>query len=416
MRLGLIGNPLGHSYSAIIHKRFGGDYFLHELEREELADFLTGGEWDGLNVTIPYKRDVMPFCSELGAAARAIGSVNTLVRRPDGSIFGDNTDYTGFLALSRRVGADFAGKKVLILGSGGTSLTARAVVRDEGAREILVASRTPSGEGMIGYGDIDRHLDADILINTTPVGMFPKEDAVPVEPERFRRLECVLDVIYNPLRTELVRRASAARIPASGGLYMLVSQAEAARKIFGAENRASCEEVYSDLLRSRENIALIGMPGCGKSTVGALVAKALGRKLVDTDEMVERAAGMTVPEIFAAEGEAGFRRCECAAIAEASALRGAVIATGGGAPTFEKNRAALGRSARVYYVERDVALLSTDGRPLSTSRERLREMLAERTPSYLACSDVSVKNDHRPEDTAAEIVRDFNENSCDQRA
>ena len=413
MRLGLIGKPLGHSYSAIIHRKFGVDYFLKELEPEELSGFILHGEWDGLNVTIPYKRDVIPFCDELSDAAKMIGSVNTLLRRPDGSIYGDNTDYSGFLDLAKRVGADFRGKKVLILGSGGTSLTAQAVARDEGAKQVLVASRTPSGEGFIGYDEIERHLDADILINTTPVGMYPHEEEIPVEPERFKHLSCVLDVIYNPLRTELVRRARAAGIPAAGGLYMLVSQAGAAQRIFGAESSLSCDEVYRSLLANRRNIALVGMPGCGKTTIGTLVAKALGRELIDTDELIVRSAGMTVPEIFAAEGEAGFRLREHDAIAEASAMRGVVISTGGGALLRADNRAALNRSARVYFLERDIEALSTDGRPLSTSLERLHEMYKERLPLYFECADMKIENRLRPEDAAEQIVRDHNENTGD---
>lgn len=412
MRLGLIGKPLGHSWSAIIHRMFGGEYFLKELEKEEVANFISSNSWNALNVTIPYKREVIPYCAELGDAARSIGSVNTLVRRADGSIFGDNTDYAGFKALAERVGADFRGAKVLVLGSGGTSLTARAVARDCGAREISVVSRTPSGEGFIGYDELSNRLDADILINTTPVGMFPNERDIPIEPKLFSRLKCVLDAVYNPLRTELVRRARACGIPASGGLFMLVAQAEAARRIFGAECERTCEEVYRELLRSQQNVALVGMPGSGKTTVGRAVAEALGRELVDTDALVVEAAGMSIPEIFEREGEAGFRAREREAVARACALRGAVIATGGGAVLADENRAALRRSCRVYHIERGVDALATDGRPLSTSVERLREMKREREPFYLDAADKTVKNVIAA-DAAREIVRNFNENSCD---
>ncbi len=413
MRLGLIGCPLGHSYSKIIHELFGGEYFLNELQESEVENFLTCGEWDGLNVTIPYKRTVLPYCDELGDAAKKVGCVNTLVRRADGSIFGDNTDYYGFLGLARRAGCDFRGRKVLVLGSGGASLTARCVARDEGASNVYAVSRSPSAADEISYDDALRHhSDAEIIVNATPVGMYPHEGASPIDIAAFPQAKFVLDAIYNPLRPELVLDARKQGAAAVGGLYMLVAQAARAREIFGAPNERSIDEVYLRLLCDMQNIALIGMPGCGKSTIAAELAKALGRKVVDLDARIAEAAGMSIPDIFEREGEAGFRDRESTELEKACLERGVVIATGGGSILREQNRKALRRNCRVYLIERDLEQLDTDGRPLSTSVERLREMAIERRPFYLDAADKTVQNVIL-NDAVSEIARDFNENSCD---
>lgn len=413
MRLGLIGCPLGHSYSKIIHELFGGEYFLKELQENEVGNFLVHGEWDGLNVTIPYKRTVLPYCDELGDAAKKVGCVNTLVRRADGSIFGDNTDYYGFLELARRAECDFRGRKVLVLGSGGASLTARCVARDEGASEAYAVSRHPSADGEISYDDaLRRHSDAEIVVNATPVGMYPHEGASPIDIASFPAIKFVLDAIYNPLRPELVLDARKQGAAAAGGLYMLVAQAAKARELFGAPNERSIDEVYRRLLCDMQNIALVGMPGCGKSTIAAELAKALGRKVIDLDTRIAEAAGMSIPDIFEREGEAGFRDRESAELEKACLERGVVIATGGGSILRERNRKALRRNCRVYLIERDLERLDTDGRPLSTGIERLREMAVERRPFYLDAADKTVRNVIL-NDAVSEIVRDFNENSCD---
>lgn len=413
MRLGLIGCPLGHSYSKIIHELFGGEYFLKELPEDKVGDFLTRGDWDGLNVTIPYKRAVLPYCAELGDAAKKVGCVNTLVRRADGSIFGDNTDYYGFLGLARRAGCDFRDRKVLVLGSGGASLTARCVARDEGAREVYAVSRHPSADDEISYDDaLARHADAEIVVNATPVGMYPKETASPLDLSVFPNVKFVLDAIYNPLRPELVLNARKLGATAVGGLYMLVAQAAKAREIFGAPNERSIDEVYRRLLRDMQNVALVGMPGCGKSTIAVELSKALGRKVIDLDERIVETAGMSIPDIFEREGEPGFRDRESAELERACLERGVIIATGGGTVLREQNRKALRRNCRVYLIERDLERLETDGRPLSTSAERLREMAVERRPFYLDAADKTVLNVILSR-AVNEIVRDLNENSCD---
>lgn len=413
MRLGLIGCPLGHSYSKIIHELFGGEYFLKELQADEVCDFLTCGEWDGLNVTIPYKRAVLPYCSELGNAAKKVGCVNTLMHRADGSIFGDNTDYYGFLGLARRVGCDFRDRKVLVWGSGGASLTARCVARDEGAGSVYAVSRNPSADDEISYDDaIREHADAEIVVNATPVGMYPNEAASPLDLSSFPKVKFVLDVIYNPLRPELVLDARKRGVTAIGGLYMLVAQAAKAREIFGAPNERSIDEVYRRLLHDMQNIALVGMPGCGKSTIAIELAKTLGRKVIDLDERIVESAGMSIPDIFEREGEPGFRDRESVELERACLERGVIIATGGGSILREQNRKALRRNCRVYLIERALEQLETDGRPLSTDAKRLREMAVERRPFYLDVADKTVRNvilSHAVD----EIVRDVNENSCD---
>jgi shikimate dehydrogenase len=314
----LIGKTLGHSYSAEIHRAFGKyPYELKALPPEALGEFLSGGDFDGMNVTIPYKSDVIPYLDEIDDAARKIGSVNTVVRR-DGRLVGHNTDYAGFLSMAERAGISFAGKKVLILGTGGTSLTAQAVVRDAGASEVVVLSR----RGESSYATLPRHLDSQIIINSTPVGMYPQNGEELIELRRFSRVEGVLDVIYNPLRTRLIDTAERLGIPSSGGLWMLVAQAALASGYFAGERptESEVEAVYRSILTEKENIVLVGMPGCGKTTVAGLLAERSGREVIDTDRLVTEAAGMPIPEIFARYGEAEFRRLESEA-AEAAGKR-----------------------------------------------------------------------------------------------
>lgn len=406
-RFGLLGARLGHSYSPLIHSLLGDyDYRLFEKEEEELAEFLSLPDLGGLNVTIPYKRKVLAWCDALSPAARAIGCVNTLIFGQGGDrtggkpyVYGHNTDYDGFVYLARRAGVDFTGKKTLILGSGGTSLTAAYAAGRLGASRVIRISR----QGPDNYENLDRHRDAEIIVNTTPVGMYPQNGGQLVEPADFPRLRGVLDVIYNPLRSRLVLEAREQGIAAEGGLAMLAAQAVAASRLFTGLSAAkeSTEEVLEKLRAQVENIVLIGMPGCGKTCIGQAVAKASGRPFLDTDKLVEAAAGREIPRIFAEEGEAGFRAREREAVARAGKERNAVIATGGGAVLTPENRRALAQNGRIYFLERELDLLATAGRPLSKD---LPELYRRRLPVYQAAADLTIINDRLPEDTVSDIL------------
>ena len=410
---GLLGRKLGHSWSVPIHKALGCQgYRLIELEPEELAVFLRREDLGGVNVTIPYKRDVMPLCDEIDPGAQAIGSVNTIVRRSDGTLRGYNTDIDGFCYMARRAGISLTGEKVVILGSGGASLTAQAAARREGAREVVVISR--SGEN--NYENLSRHADAGIVVNTTPVGMFPGNGAAPVDLTAFPQCRGVLDVVYNPRRTALLLQARELGIPCCDGLPMLVAQAKAAEERFfeTAIPDGENERILRQLRREMGNIVLIGMPGCGKSTIGQLLAEKTGREAVDIDQRIAERAGCSIPEIFARGGEAEFRALEREETARAGALTGKILLTGGGAVKTPENYAALHQNGRVYHLLRDLETLPTDGRPLSQGAD-LAAMWRQREPLYRRFRDVTVDNNGAPEDTVDAIWRDFCENSDTER-
>ena len=406
MEYGLIGARLGHSHSPRIHRAFFDyDYVLRELKAEELPAFLEERNFKGLNVTIPYKQAVIPFCDALGETARRIGSVNTLVVRSDGSLFGDNTDHYGLCYAIRRAGISLSGKHVLILGSGGTSLTARAAAEDLGAERITVVSR----RGPVDYGKVYDLQDAGVVINTTPVGMFPQNGASPLDLSRFPELTGVVDVVYNPLRTALQLQAEVLGIPHTNGLDMLVAQAKLAGEIFtGTEvTEEKLDAVCREMTALVTNVVLVGMPGSGKSTVGQAVAEALGRAFFDADAEIERQAGKTIPDIFSGEGETVFRELEHRVLTELGKKNGVVIATGGGAVCFERNLPPLWENGRVYRLRRPVGELPTDGRPLSTSLRRLEEMEREREPFYRRAAQVTVDNSGPLEQTVEAILKDF---------
>lgn len=404
---GLLGRRLGHSWSVPIHKALGREgYRLFELEPEQLGDFLRREDVGGLNVTIPYKRDVMRFCGVIDPAAEAIGSVNTLVRR-DGKLWGYNTDIDGFLYMLRRADISLAGKKVVILGSGGASLTAQAAARMEGAREIAVVSRS----GPDNYETLpERHGDAEVLINTTPVGMWPHMDGAPVDLRRLSGLTDVADVIYNPGRTDLLLQAEALGLRHAGGLSMLVHQAKRAEELFFDKPipDGETEAITARLWREMTNLVLVGMPGSGKTTVGKLLAERSGKSFVDLDGEIARRAGMSIPEMFASQGEGPFRQLEHEVLTEACAKSGQIIATGGGAVLREENRAAMRRTGRVYRLRRRLEDLPTEGRPLSQAG-RLEEMERLRDPLYAAAADREIWNVNSPAEAAGEIWRDFYE-------
>lgn len=403
---GLLGRRLGHSWSVPIHRALGcGSYRLIEVEPEQLSAFLAREDIGGLNVTIPYKREVIPCCAGLDRGAREIGSVNTLVPGPDGRLWGYNTDLAGFRYMARRAGVDFAGKKVLVLGSGGASLTVRAAAGMEGAREVVVISRN----GPDNYQNLDRHRDAEILVNATPVGMWPQMDASPVDLTRLPGLTGVLDLIYNPLRTRLLLQAEELGIPRAGGLAMLVEQAAAAEQLFFGKDIPAerTEAILAGLWRDRANLVLVGMPGSGKTTVGRALAALSGRDFLDLDAEIVRRAGKPIPYIFREEGEEAFRELESRALAEVTAEKnGWILATGGGAVLRAENREAMGRTGRVYFLRRALELLPTEGRPLS-QKGSLEEMVRRRLPLYEKAADLAVENRGTPEEAAQEIWRDF---------
>lgn len=400
-KLGLIGEKLGHSFSPAIHTKLGTpDYSLFELKPEELEAFLERGDFDGLNVTIPYKKAVIPYCAELTEQAKRIGSVNTIIRRADGTLLGHNTDYDGFLYMIRSSGVEVQGKKCLILGTGGASLTVRTVLEDLSAGEIVFISRT----GENNYQNLDRHADARIIVNTTPVGMYPRNGEAPLNVRAFPALEGVFDLIYNPARTRLMLDAERLGIPAVNGLGMLVAQAKAASERFRDISIPDhvVEDITREIEKQTKNLILVGMPGCGKSTIGRKLAARLDRPLVDTDEEIVKRIGCTIPEYFASHGEEEFRKREHEVLRDFSARSGQIIATGGGIVTRPENMDPLRENSVVVFLRREIEKLPTRGRPISQSSD-LHELYEKRRPLYEAAADVTVDN-IRPEQAVEEIL------------
>lgn len=402
LKCGLLGEKLGHSYSPQIHSMLADyEYKLFEKSPEELEDFLRSGEFDGLNVTIPYKKSVMPYCAELSSTAAQIGSVNTIVRRSDGSLYGDNTDAFGFENLIVHNGIEVKGKKALVLGTGGASVTAQAVLKNLGASEVVVISR----KGEDNYENIAKHADAEIIANTTPVGMYPNNGKAAVDLTQFPKLSGVLDVVYNPARTALLLQAEKLCIPCAGGLYMLVSQAKRSCELFTGKSIPDSEidRIERVLSHQMQNIVIIGMPGSGKTAVSTMLAERLGRKIFDTDTIVSEKAGMTIPEIFAAQGEAGFRKLETEATAEVGKLSGNIISTGGGVVTVADNYELLHQNGVIVWIERDTNKLARDGRPISLSSD-LNELYAARLPLYERFADIEADNNGDINDTVNAIM------------
>ncbi len=410
MEYGLIGEKLGHSYSREIHARIGDyRYELKELPPDRLSDFFRERDFRGINVTIPYKAAVIPYLDEISEAAARIGAVNTVVNR-GGKLYGHNTDYEGLKRLILRItGGEPLSGETLILGSGGTARTAAAVARDLGAGAVRLVSRTP-GEGELSYPEAAQRAGASFLINTTPVGMFPADDGIPIDPNVFPALTGLADAIYHPLRTRLVCRTSARGIPAEGGLYMLVAQAVAASAFFfgTAPDEALTDRIFRSLRQEKENIVLTGMPASGKTTVGRILADALGRSLIDTDREIEKDAGRSIPAIFAEEGEASFRERESRVIAAlSSGVTGSVIATGGGAILRRDNVERLQANGRLYWLDRPPELLApTEDRPLAATREAIQARYRERLPRYRSTCDKRIDSAGSPADAAALILAD----------
>lgn len=409
MKYGCIAEHLGHSFSALIHARLADyRYELRELSPCEVAGFMQARDFRAINVTIPYKQTVIPYLDEIDDIARRIGAVNTVVNR-DGKLYGYNTDFAGICALIERMGLNLSGKKVAVLGTGGTSRTACAAAAHLGASEILPVSRT-ARPGVIDYQTLtSAHTDIEILINTTPVGMYPDISGIPVAPEQFPRLCGVVDAVYNPLATPLVLRARAMGIPAEGGLYMLVAQAAFAVEHFlgTAVERVRIDEVYRDILRQKRNIVLVGMPGCGKSTLGRMLAERLGLQFTDSDDAIVRRAGKPIPTIFAEQGETAFRDIESAVIREEIApCGGCVIATGGGAILREENVFSLKQNGILIFLDRPLDQIAATGdRPLSANREMLEARYRERYPKYRACADILLSIGSDPAENVEKILR-----------
>lgn len=407
MNFGLIGGKLAHSYSPQIHSHLGDySYVLIEKQPEELEKLLRSGTFDGFNVTIPYKSTVIPYCDELSAVAARMGAVNTIVRREDGTLIGHNTDYFGFETMLLQSGIDIQGKKALVLGSGGASKTAVAVLQDKGA-DVVVISRS----GQNNYENLYLHTDASLIVNTTPVGMYPANGKSPLSLDIFPHLECVLDMIYNPARTALLQRSEERGIIAMNGLLMLVAQAKESAEWFTGASipDEKIRTIHALLARQMENTVLIGMPGSGKSTVGKLLAEKTGKEFVDADTLIAEKAGCTIPDIFATQGESGFRALETEVLAQVGKASGLVIATGGGCVTREENYPLLHQNGRIFCIERDLDKLATDGRPLSQAI-KMEEIYRVRKPLYQRFADYMVDNNGTPECTVEQILSIWEEN------
>ena len=405
---GLIGRKLGHSISPEIHAALGNPHYsLYELEPEKLAEFLSDERLKALNVTIPYKIDVIPLCKTLDPLAEAIGSVNTLVRQPDGSWKGYNTDAYGLRCMMRAGGLSFDGADVLLLGNGGVSQTIQAIAKRDGCASLTVLDLQGTE---YTYEDLPKFYEkTTLIVNATPVGMYPHAGKSLVDLVKFPNLRGVADVIYNPARTALLLQAETLGIPYAGGLTMLVAQAkQAAEHFFGKPiDDAKIAEIGAEMQKDAENIVLIGMPGSGKSCIGDALAALTGRRQIDFDAEIAKKAGKTIPEIFAESGEDGFRKIESEVVREQSAARGVILVTGGGVVTRAENYAPLRSNGRLYQICRPVAELSREGRPLSIGAD-LNEMAAVRMPLYKKFADTAIENNRTPEDAAADIWRDFN--------
>ena len=401
IKCGLIGEKLSHSFSPQIHRELADySYTLFEMAENEVGDFLKNGDFDATNVTIPYKKTVMPFLDEISDEALRIGSVNTITRTAAGGLRGDNTDYYGFWHTVEKSGIIIKGKKVLILGTGGASLTARTVSEDMEAESITFVSRS----GEVNYGNVySRCADTEVIINCTPVGMYPKNGVSPVILDNFKACEGVIDMIYNPAKTKLLLDAERLGIKHINGLSMLVAQAKRACELFLGEDvdDSEVERITSLIAAQTGNIILVGMPGCGKTTVGKLLSEMTGREVIDTDEMITASNGRSPSEIINADGVEIFRQIEHIEVENAGKLSERIISTGGGIVTRDENYSPLHQNGKIVFIHRSIDKLATDDRPLS---KNLEEMYKVRLPMYRDFCDIEVSNDSSPENCAKEIL------------
>lgn len=410
MLYGLIGERLGHSYSVQIHKSIADyNYELCELSADKLEEFMKHRDFSGINVTIPYKQSVMPYLNEISDTAKKIGAVNTVVNK-NGKLYGYNTDYYGMRELIRHAGIDISGKKILVLGTGGTSATARAVSESLGAASVINVSRSKKN-GALTYSEAaELHSDADVIINTTPAGMYPNILDCPVDISAYKNLSGVIDAVYNPLKTHLVLEAEKLGIKAEGGLYMLAAQAVYASALFLSKNAdpADIERAYAQVLAEKRNIVLTGMPGAGKSTVGKRLSKVTGKIFSDSDRAVTKHVKMSISDYFARFGETEFRKEESKAIAEISATGGQVIATGGGAVLCRENIDVLRQNGVIVFLDTPLKKIeATSDRPLSSTRGDLEKRYAERYEIYCKTADIIIKNNTTPDQAVKSILEEL---------
>jgi len=417
MKYGLIGEHLGHSFSKQIQTRIAEienvkdyDYQLVELDKEEFKEFMEKKDFKGINVTIPYKKDVIPYLDEMDESAKAIGAVNTIIN-VDGKLKGYNTDFGGFLYMVKAHDVHMEGKKVLIIGNGGACAAVKAVCKHENAKDIVIVSRS-ANRGAISYDEMyTSHLDADIVVNTSPVGMFPNIVNAPIDVSWFHKLECVLDVVYSPILTRLCFEAQEADIKRVIGLEMLIAQAKYAFEIF--ENMSFddsiIDEIKKEMLKDRCNIVLIGMPSAGKTTIGKMLEEKLGKEFFDLDDMIIAKAGKSIPEIFQESGEAGFRAIETEVAIEASKMNNKIIATGGGVVKHKVNMDFLRLNGITIFIDRDIdKLISSDpNRPLSSSKQALQQMYKERYPLYQKYATYVAVNNANIDETVDDIVNAY---------
>lgn len=402
---GLLGKKLSHSYSPVIHKMLGRyKYDLFEKEEHEIESFFKNSTWDSINVTIPYKKTVIPYLDSLSDTARKTGSVNTIIRDLDGKLYGDNTDVYGFCELVRHSGITVSNKKVLILGSGGASASIYAALEKLNAAPVVI-SRT----GENNYNNLERHYDAEIIVNATPVGMYPNAGVSPLDLSVFPHCVGVLDAIYNPARTALLMQAEELGIPFENGLYMLVAQAKRSSELFTgiAIPDAATERIYRKLKASMENIVLIGMPGVGKTTLAKMLAARLGKRLLDSDTEITACTGSTPEQIITQNGEDAFRDIECAVIAELGKQSGAVIATGGGSVLRKENYPALHQNGTVIWIRRELSLLPDNGRPLS-QKHSPEKLYSERKAKYAEFADLVIDIDEGADKSLEMILEALN--------
>lgn len=410
MKYGLIGEKLGHSFSKEIHELIGGyDYELKEIKKNEIDEFLLERHFTAINVTIPYKETVIPYLDYISPNAALIGAVNTVVNR-DGKLYGYNTDFDGMKALILKLGLDLTNKKVLILGTGGTSKTAKAVCQCLKARQIYLVSRNQKPDTITYEEALTTHLDANIIINTTPCGMYPHNEDLIIDIDQFNLLEGVIDAIYNPLSTSLIVNAKAKGIKASGGLYMLVAQAVYAYDIFNSttSDKKLIDEIYHQIKNNKTNLVLIGMPSCGKTTIGKVLESILHKQFIDTDELIKAKVKMEIKDYFLLYGENQFREIETSVISEIYKQNNLIISTGGGIITRDVNLELLKQNGKIYFIDRKLELLTpTSDRPLSSDYERLKKKYYERYNKYLEGSDVVIENNESIEEAIQKIVGDF---------
>lgn len=407
MRYGLIGEKLGHSFSKEIHERIADyEFDLIPLNKEEFKEFMEKKDFAAINVTIPYKKDVIPYLDEMDEHAKAIGAVNTIVNK-DGKLKGYNTDFTGFLYMVKKHNVHMEGKKVLVIGNGGASAAIQAVVHHEKARELVVVDVVP-GNGAVSYDEMfANHLDAEIIINTSPIGMYPRIGNAPIDITMFHMCEAVMDVIYNPILTRLCFEAQECDIKRVNGLEMLIGQAKQSVEFFLDKqiDDSVIDEIYQDMLRERCNIVLIGMPSAGKTTIGKMLEERMGKEFVDLDDVIIEKAGMSIPEIFEKSGEAGFRAIETEVAIELAKCNNKIIATGGGTIKHKVNMDYLRQNGITIFIDRDVdKLISSDpNRPLSSSKEALHQMHKERRPLYQKYAAYVAVNNSDIDATVSEI-------------